>query len=225
MTDFGDVARYSKPQPSLMPDINSTLRSIARWKHIITTDLTKAFFQIPLDHASMKFCGVSTPFKGTRVYVRSAMGMPGSETCLEEVLCRVLGDQIQDGKVIKLADNLYCGGNDLEELYHNWEEVLMCLSKNALCLSPSQTIINPKTVNILGWVWTEGVLSVSPHAVTSLMTCQKPQTVKQMRSFVGAYKVLARVIPKCAIIIATLDDMTNGKPSAEKLVWNDELIR
>jgi len=225
VTDFGDVARYSKPQPSLMPDINSTLRSIARWKHIITTDLTKAFFQIPLDHASMKFCGVSTPFKGTRVYVRSAMGMPGSETCLEEVLCRVLGDQIQDGKVIKLADNLYCGGNDLEELYHNWEEVLMCLSKNALCLSPSQTIINPKTVNILGWVWTEGVLSVSPHAVTSLMTCQKPQTVKQMRSFVGAYKVLARVIPKCAIIIATLDDMTNGKPSAEKLVWNDELIR
>ena len=43
VTDFGDVARYSKPQPSLMPDINSTLRSIARWKHIITTDLTKAF--------------------------------------------------------------------------------------------------------------------------------------------------------------------------------------
>ena len=137
VTDFGDVARYSKPQPSLMPDINSTLRSIARWKHIITTDLTKAFFQIPIDHASLKFCGVSTPFKGTRVYVRSAMGMPGSETSLEEVLCRVLGDQIQEGKVIKLADNLYCGGNDLEELYNNWQEVLLCLSKNDLRLSPS----------------------------------------------------------------------------------------
>ena len=48
VTDFGDVAKYSKPQPSLMPDINSTLRSIARWKHIITTDLTKAFFRFRL---------------------------------------------------------------------------------------------------------------------------------------------------------------------------------
>ncbi len=68
------------------------------------------------------------------MYVRSAVGMPGSETPLEEVLCRVLGDQIQEGKVIKLADNLYCGGNDLEELYNNWQEVLLCLSKNDLRL-------------------------------------------------------------------------------------------
>ena len=34
---------------------------------------------------SMKYCGVATPFKGVRVYVRSAMGMPGSETALEEL--------------------------------------------------------------------------------------------------------------------------------------------
>ena len=33
----------------------------------------------------MKYCGVATPFKGVRVYVRSAMGMPGSETALEEL--------------------------------------------------------------------------------------------------------------------------------------------
>lgn len=114
-----------------------------------------------------------------------------------------------------MADNLYCGGNDLEELYNNWQEVLLCLSKNDLRLSPSQTVINPKTVNILGWVWTEGVLSVSPHAISSLISCQKPQTVKQMRSFVGAYKIISRVIPKCAIHIAPLDELTNGKPSAK----------
>ena len=31
MTAFAHVARYSKPQPSLMPDANSTLRTIAPW--------------------------------------------------------------------------------------------------------------------------------------------------------------------------------------------------
>ncbi len=175
VTDFGDVGRYSKPQPSLMPDMDSILRTIAQWKYIIQTDLCKAYFQIPLDPASMKYCGVATPFKGVRVYTRSAMGMPGSESALEEVMCRVLGDMIESGKVVKLADNLYCGGNSLSELCRNWEELLRLLSRNDLHLSASQTIINPKSTNILGWVWTQGYLSASPHSVCSLALDDMPK--------------------------------------------------
>jgi len=45
----------------------------------------------------MKHCGVATPFKGVREYVRFAIGMPGSETALEELMCRVLGDLLHEG--------------------------------------------------------------------------------------------------------------------------------
>ena len=89
VTAFSDVGRYSKPQPSLMPDVDVTLRKIAQWQYIATTDLSKELYQIPLSRESMKYCGVVTPFRGVRVYARSAMGMPGSETALEELLCRV----------------------------------------------------------------------------------------------------------------------------------------
>ena len=95
VTAFAEVGKYSKPQPSLMPDIDTTLRQIACWKYVITTDLKEAFYQIPLAMESTKFCWISTPFKGTRVYRRCAMGMPGSETALEELMSRVLGDLIQ----------------------------------------------------------------------------------------------------------------------------------
>ncbi|XP_070569281.1 uncharacterized protein [Ptychodera flava] len=80
VTAFADVGRYSKPQPSLLPSVDSTLNQIAQWEYIIATDLTKAFYQIPLSRESLKYCGVATPFRGVRVYTRSAMGMPGSET-------------------------------------------------------------------------------------------------------------------------------------------------
>ncbi len=119
VTAFSDVGRYSKPQPSLMPNVDSTLRQIAEWKHLIASDLTSAFYQIPLSRSSMKYCGVATPFRGVRVYARCAMGMPGSETALEELMCRVLGDLLTEGVVVKLADDLYCGGNTPEELLHN----------------------------------------------------------------------------------------------------------
>ena len=106
VTTFAEVGRYSKPQPSLMPDVDSTLRSIARWKYLITSDLTSAFYQIPLSKSSLKYCRVATPYRGVRVYTQCAMGMPGSETALEELMFRVLGNSIQDGIVAKLADDI-----------------------------------------------------------------------------------------------------------------------
>ena len=89
VTAFADVGRYSKPQPSLLPNVDSTLCLIACWKHIIVTDLPSAFYQIPLACESMKYYGVATPFNGVRVFMRSAMGMPGSKTALEELMCHV----------------------------------------------------------------------------------------------------------------------------------------
>ena len=75
----------------------------------------------------MKYCGVATPFRGVRVYVRSAMGMPGSETALEELTCRVLCHLVQEGVVAKIADDLYCWGHTQQELLNNWERVLDAL--------------------------------------------------------------------------------------------------
>ena len=45
-------------------------------------------------------------YNGIRVYTRCAMGMPGLETALEELMCRVLGDLLERGMVAKLADDL-----------------------------------------------------------------------------------------------------------------------
>ena len=48
VSDCSGVGRYSKPWPSLMPDVDSTLPIIAQLKNIIDTYLTSAFYQIPL---------------------------------------------------------------------------------------------------------------------------------------------------------------------------------
>ena len=114
---LADVARYSNPQPSLMPVVDTTLLTIAPWRHMIKTDLTRAFYQIPLSKSSLKYCGVATPFRGVRVYTRSAMGMPGPETALDD------GDYIEEGFVAKLADDLYCGGDSPEALLNSWRRV------------------------------------------------------------------------------------------------------
>ena len=225
VTSFGEVAQYSKPQPALMPNVNATLQSIGQWKFIIQSDLTQAFYQIPLAKESIKYCGISTPFRGTRVYTRSAMGMPGSETALEELMSRVLGELIQKGIVAKVADDLYCGGNTVNELLSNWRDVLTALDTNRLTLSAHKTIIAPKSTTILGWKWSEGTLRASSHRVSTLTTCSKPENVKGLRSYLGAYKFLARVIPNCSSYLAPLESIVAGKASTDVITWSDELTK
>ena len=121
------------------------------------------------------------------------------------------------------ADDLYCGGDSPRELLQNWRKLLHALHRCDLCLSASKTVINPKSTTILGWIWSSGTLSASPHRVNTLASCPQPNTVSRMRSFVGAYKVLARVIPGYSAHLAPLDDITAGRQSQETIAWTDEL--
>lgn len=224
VTAFSDVGRYSKPQPSLMPDVDSTLRKIACWRYIIVTDLSQSFYQIPLSKDSQKYCGVATPFKGVRIYARCAMGMPGSETALEELMCRVLGDLIQEGCVAKIADDLFCGGNSPAELLTNWRKVLVALDKCDLRLSAKKTIISPISTTILGWVWSQGSIRASPHRIATLSSCAPPKTVRDLRAFIGSFKMLSRVIKGSASLVAPLENLTAGCQSNNTIVWSENLL-
>lgn len=224
VTAFADVGRYSKPQPSLMPDVDSTLRQIAQWNCIAVSDLTKSFYQIPLAKESMKYCGVVTPYRGVRVYARSAMGMPGSETALEELTCRILGHLVQEGVVAKVADDLYCGGASPEDLLSNFSRLIEALQQSGLSLSASKTVIAPKEVTILGWIWRQGTIRASPHRISSLASCQPPTTVTSLRSFVGAYKVLGRVIKGCSTLLSPFDEATAGRDSKDRIAWSEDLL-
>ena len=152
------------------------------------------------------------------------MGMPGSQTASEELVCRVLGDLIHEKVVAKIADDLYCGANSPEELLQNWKRVLHALSKCNLKLSTSKTVIIPKSTVILGWIWDSGILRASPRRIAALVSCSKPETVGRLKSFIVAYKVLAHVIPQCSALLSPLDTVVAGRLSHERINWsNDQL--
>ena len=191
---------------------------------MVITDLLKSFYQIPLANSSMKYCCVVTPFTGIRVYTPSAIGMPGSETCLEELMSRVLGDLIQEGCVAKIADDLYVGGNSPIEVLDYWRRVLALFQNNSVRLSAAKTIVCPRKAIVLGWVWSHGILQASPHKLAALSSVKPLSTMQGLRSFVGAYKVLSRVLPRFVELLDPLDQATAGKESRGKIVWCEELL-
>lgn len=169
----------------------------------------------------MKYCGVVTPCKGVRVYTHCAMGISGSETALEELMCRVLGDLLHEGCV---ADDLYCGGSTHQELLTNWQKVPSALDRCNLHLSPTKTIICPASTTILGWIWSQGLIHASPHRVAALASCEPPKNVRGLRAFLGSYKMLGRVLSGAAKLLAPLESVTAGHRSQDTISWSDELL-
>ena len=173
--------------------------------------------------SSIPYLGTLTPFKGLRVYARAAMGMPGSSEYLDELVSRVVGDMLMSETVLKIADDLYVVGSTVSELLSNWERLLSILQRNNLSLSATKTIIVPKSTTILGWIWKCGTLSVSPHKICPLLSTMPPKTCTAMRSFLGAYKDIARAIPRCTSILSPLEDAIKGMTGEQKISWTDAL--
>ena len=77
---------------------------------------------------------------------------------------------------------------------------------------------------ILGWIWDSGTLQASPHRIAALASCSRLETVGRLKSFIGAYKVLARVIPQCTSLLSPLDTNVAGRQSHERINWSDDLL-
>ena len=224
VTDFSSITEYCRPTPSLLPDVDSTLRTIGGFNYLIKTDMSSAYFQIKLKKSSQKFCGVHTPYRGLRVYNVGCMGLPGVEVALEELTSLILGDMVKEGKVAKLADDLFVGASTPEELVINFEQFLHRLLECNIKLSPSKTIIAPKSVTILGWIWSRGQLKASPHKISALSTIKPPETVTALKSFIGAFRFISRVLPRYANTLSPLEAAIRGKNGKENINWSDDLI-
>ena len=138
-------------------------------------------------------------------------------------MCRVLGDCLQEGVAAKLADDLYCGADTPEEILRNWKRILEALEQCNL-LSPSRTTICPNSTTILGWIWTQGQFSASPHRIAALTSCTPPETVRGLRSFIGMYKALSRVLPNRSQFLAPLNQAISVQESRAKVIWTEELL-
>ena len=115
------------------------------------------------------------------------------------------------------------GANTVEVLIDNWVKVLQRLQENNLSLSASKTFICPKKVLILGWVWEAGSLSANPHKIAPLTSVATPPTCSSMRSFIGAFKALAKCIPRYASLVSPLEDSIKGLQGAQRITWTTDL--
>ena len=225
VTDFSTINKSIKRVPNTSATIAQAKARIAKAEYVIHLDLSNYFYQNGMQKVDVQYLGTVHPFKGVRVYTCDPQGCKGASERGYEKLVRIYGDLIQDEKLAQMADGLHVLGKTVDEVTENYIEVLNRAENAGLTFKPSQVIICPKNITLFGWDLRGSVWQPTAHTTSALVNAPRPVTVKQMRSFIGAFKQISSCIPGYARALHGLDKVVGGRASAERLQWGDELVK
>ena len=222
ITCFNVLNDSIHPIPGRSNSYNDILKFLGRHRYLICADLSNSYFQIKVDKKHWKYMGVMTPHRGIRIINRLGQGLLNSDVDLDQVLGRVLGDEQTAGFCLAARDDVFVGGDTIDECIANWDTVLSKLNSYNLKLNPRKVRIMLGDTEVFGHRISEGTVRPSEHILTSLAATTPADlvTVKQVNSWKGLYKTLIRHLPHLATVMFPFDRACASKASSSKFDWS-----
>ena len=171
-------------------------------------DLTKGFWQIPLDEASRKILAMDTPL-GLYEPTSMPFGMVNAPAVFQREMQRVLKDKLYEG-VMAFVDDILIYSKTAEEHAKLVEWVLKRLQEEGYYAHPDKCEFFQKEVSFLGHVVSEKGVSVQAHKVKAVTEWPQPRNKKEVRSFLGLCNYYRKFIAGFSEIAAPLTDLTKN---------------
>ena len=169
-------------------------------------DLTKGFWQIPMDEASKKVLAMATPLG---LYEPNFMpfGMKNAPAVFQREMQRVLRDRLYRG-VMVFVDDILIYSKTAEEHAELVEFVLRRLQEEGYVAHPDKCEYFQREVSFLGHVISERGISVQQHKVKAVNEWPQPRNKRDVRAFLGMSGYYRKFIPCYSDIAAPLTDLT-----------------
>ena len=191
--------------------------------YCIEFDMYDGYFQNHVHKDDWGYLAVETPFKGIRVLTRSGQGLLNQEIEMNQLLTKVLGEEIEKKNVMIQADDGQVGGKSQEETINNWIKVLEICSKNNIKINYKKVKILPEKSLIHGWEFKDGYVQPDPHRHLAILEMKPPKTVGEMRTYMGVYKTFFPAMRRLTNLMAPFEELCGGKESKQPLEWNETL--
>ena len=169
-------------------------------------DLTKGFYQIGLDPKCREQLAFSTP-DGLKQWTVMPFGIANAPATFQREMQRVLRDRLDDSVLVYIDDILIFSRHAAEHAEHV-EWVLSRLRQCGYYANPDKCEFFQQRVNFLGHVISAQGVAVQQHKVDAVTKWPTPQSVSDVRRFLGLTGYYRRFVSGYSRITSPLSDLT-----------------
>jgi hypothetical protein len=199
-----------------VPDQEEIFAKLANDQYFTKIDLSKGYWQIPMDEASKKYTSFITN-SGLYTFNTMPFGLVNSGATFSRVM-RVLLRGIKN--VDNYIDDILIHTVTWEEHLEKLTEVMKRLRRANLTAKPSKCFVAYGEVEFLGHVVGGGKVRPKSDKIEAVRQAKQPETKTQLRSFLGLAGFYRKFIPDFAAIACPLTDGTQ-KSRPNKIEWGE----
>ncbi|XP_044860022.1 uncharacterized protein LOC123363206 [Mauremys mutica] len=216
--DFRRVNAISRFDAYPMPRVDELLGRLGEAQFITTLDLSKGYWQIPLDEASKEKTAFATP-SGLYQFNRMPFGLHGAPATFQRLMDHLLRPHQEYAAAY--LDDVVIYSRHWEDHLNRVAAVLRTLREAGLTANPKKCRIAWQETTYLGYTVGGGRIRPLVGKVQALADCPTPTTKRQVRQFLGLAGYYRRFIPQFASIAAPLTELLK-KNSPRQVRWTAE---
>ena len=215
-TDFRKVNSVTVPDPFPLPRIEDLLDRIGKSRYLTKLDMTRGYWQVPLDDVSVPISAFVTPY-GHFQWRYMPFGLRNAPATFSRLVSKLLMGL--ESFCAAYLDDIIIFSDTWEEHLVHIRAVLTRIRSANLTLSPSKCHFAVAEVDYLGHHIGLGRVQPRAQKVQALLDFPAPTTRKQLQQFLGLVGYYRKFVPHFAQISACLSDLLK---KGAKFVWTPE---
>ncbi|XP_076283962.1 uncharacterized protein LOC143210721 [Lasioglossum baleicum] len=216
--DYRELNHNTVPDRFPLPLIQDQIARLADTNYLTCLDCASGFNLIPVHPDSIELTAFVTP-DGQYEYLKMPFGLRNAPSVFQRAVTRALGDLVYS-YVIVYMDDILIPSRDVNEGLERLRTVLDLLTKAGFSLKFSKCSFLKSCVEFLGYKVSSGKVMPNPRKVEALTKLPPPETIYQLRQFIGLASYFRKFIPNFSQIMRPLFLLINNGKS--KLSWTPE---
>ena len=230
--DFRKLNLRTKKDAYPIPKIEDTLHMLSGSKYFSKLDLKSGYWQVEMDEDDKEKTAFQVPGIGFYECNRMPYGLSNAPATFQRLMERCMGDINLHDCLIYL-DDVIIFSKTIEQHITRLEKVFQRLQEYNLKLNPKKCEFFKTKVTYLGHVVSSEGIQTDPSKVEAVKTWPRPNTVKEVRKFLGFASYYRRFIKDFSSVARPLNNLLIGHPTKTQkkvkssikrapFVWNSE---